>query len=59
MTINKSQGQALKVVGLDLEEPCFSHGQLYVEISRVGNEKNLLILAENGRTRNIVYQEVL
>ena len=59
MTINKAQGQTLKVVGLNLEEPCFSHGQLYVGISRVGDEKGLYILAQNGRTKNIVYKEVL
>ena len=29
MTINKAQGQSLQVCGLDLESPCFSHGQLY------------------------------
>ncbi|XP_067132189.1 uncharacterized protein [Centruroides vittatus] len=28
MTINKAQGQSLQVCGLDLENPCFSHGQL-------------------------------
>lgn len=27
MTINKSQGQSLQVCGLNLETPCFSHGQ--------------------------------
>ena len=59
MTINKAQGQTLKVVGLNLEEPCFSHGQLYVGILRVGDEKGLYILAQNGRTKNIVYKEVL
>src|SRR5260370_5964535 len=31
MTINKSQGQSVNVVGIDLRVPCFSHGQLYVE----------------------------
>ena len=51
MTINKSQGQTLKVVGVDLEDPCFSHGQLYVGISRVGDEKNLYILAENKKPK--------
>lgn len=42
-TINKSQGQTLKVVGLNLEKPCFSYGQLYVACSRVGSPKNLII----------------
>ncbi|ETV63581.1 hypothetical protein H257_19492 [Aphanomyces astaci] len=31
MTINKSQGQSLKVMGSDLETPCFSHGQFAVQ----------------------------
>ncbi|UYV67586.1 hypothetical protein LAZ67_5001306 [Cordylochernes scorpioides] len=26
MSINKAQGQSLKVAGIDLEQPCFSHG---------------------------------
>ena len=30
MTINKSQGQSLRHVGLDLRRPVFSHGQLYI-----------------------------
>ncbi|XP_071036990.1 ATP-dependent DNA helicase PIF6-like [Parasteatoda tepidariorum] len=59
MSINKSQGQSLKVVGLDLQNPCFSHGQLYVGCSRVGDVKNLDLLAPNGKTKNIVYKEVL
>ena len=36
MTIIKSQGQSLDVCGINLEMPCFSHGQLYVACSRVG-----------------------
>uniref|UniRef100_UPI00358EB4DA ATP-dependent DNA helicase PIF1-like n=1 Tax=Myxine glutinosa TaxID=7769 RepID=UPI00358EB4DA len=36
MIINKSQGQSLKVAGVELTSPCFSHGQLYVACSRVG-----------------------
>lgn len=54
-TINKGQGQTLKVAGLDLSKPCFSHGQLYVGCSRVGTPKNLYIYTPNGRTKNIVY----
>jgi ATP-dependent DNA helicase PIF1 len=35
MTINKSQGQTLSQVGIYLKKPVFTHGQLYVVISRV------------------------
>ncbi|XP_074326808.1 uncharacterized protein LOC141664753 [Apium graveolens] len=35
MTINKSQGQSLKTVGLYLPKSVFTHGQYYVAISRV------------------------
>jgi ATP-dependent DNA helicase PIF1 len=33
MTINKAQGQSLKVVGIHLHTPVFSHRQLYVAVS--------------------------
>jgi len=59
MTINKSQGQTLKHCGLYLENECFSHGQFYVGVSRVGSQKNLKIYAPENKTVNIVYQEIL
>lgn len=59
MSINKSQGQSLKVAGVNLETPCFSHGQLYVACSRVGTGKNLYVFAPDGKTRNVVYQTAL
>ena len=59
MTINKSQGQTLKAVGLNLKEAVFSHGQLYVGCSRVGNPNNLVIMSDNKLTKNVVYREVL
>ena len=59
MTINKSQGQTLKIAGIDLTEDCFSHGQLYVACSRVSSSSSLVILAPEGRTTNVVYDEVL
>jgi ATP-dependent DNA helicase PIF1 len=35
MTINKVQGQTLKMVGIFLPKPVFTHGQLYVAMSWV------------------------
>ncbi|XP_061339919.1 uncharacterized protein LOC133286514 [Gastrolobium bilobum] len=64
MSINKSQGQSLSHVGIYLPRPVFTHGQLYVALSRVKRKQGLkiLILDDNScvtnRTFNIVYKEV-
>jgi hypothetical protein len=63
MTINKSQGQSVKHVGLDLRSPVFTHGQFYVGISRVTSVSNIKAIweeeKEEAKTKNIVYSEVL
>ena len=41
MTINKSQGQSFNFVGVDLEDQVFSHGQLYVAVSRCKSAETL------------------
>ncbi|XP_074102059.1 ATP-dependent DNA helicase pif1-like [Cotesia typhae] len=59
MTINKAQGQSLKLAGVDLQSDCFSHGQFYVACSRVSSSENLIIIQPEKRTKNVVYKEVL
>ena len=66
MTVNKSQGQSLSRVGVYSVKDFFSHGQLYVAASRVGNPQHLRILMinEEDHTKrtdmnNVVYKEIL
>lgn len=63
MTINKSQGQSVLHVGLNLVNPVFTHGQLYVAVSRVTSVHNIKMILDKDavgtRTKNIVYPEVI
>jgi ATP-dependent exoDNAse (exonuclease V) alpha subunit len=71
MTINKSQGQSFKKVGISLANPVFAHGQLYVALSRTRIKSGIKIFVKEselqGRilknddrifTPNIVYETV-
>ena len=65
MTINKAQGQSFSRVGLLLDPGVFSHGQLYVALSRVTSPDGIRMCvpatdpARAGRIKNVVYPEVL
>ena len=50
ITINKGQGQSLESVGIFLPSPdaIFSHGQLYVALSRVQNPRGLKVMVSGG-----------
>ena len=47
ITINKGQGQTFLRAGVFLPQPVFSHGQLYVALSRVGDPRNMHVLIEH------------
>jgi ATP-dependent exoDNAse (exonuclease V) alpha subunit len=64
MTMNKSQGQSLKYVGVNVQEEVFSHGQLYVALSRATSGDRVSVLlpettsGRDGHCLNVVYSEV-
>ena len=68
-TINKSQGQSLKKVGVWLRGKVFGHGQLYVACSRVSAPSQLKFAIKRDsetdrdekqlKAKNIVYKEIL
>ena len=61
ITINKSQGQSFNSLGIFIRRSLFSHGQLYVALSRCKNPNNIFIqnLLENSSIiDNIVLKEI-
>jgi hypothetical protein len=62
ISINKAQGQSVKYVGIDLRTPVFSHGQLYVALSRATSRRRVTILLPSrdreNRTLNVVYPQI-
>ena len=61
ITINKSQGQSFNKLGTYFRRPLFSHGQLYVALSRRTNPENLFIENDSNHTdeiENMVWKEI-
>ncbi|GMF37475.1 unnamed protein product [Phytophthora fragariaefolia] len=66
MTINKAQRQTVHNLGLHLASPCFSHGLLYVALSRVTAPSKIKAVIEYPEleesdgvyTANIVYRQI-
>jgi hypothetical protein len=61
MTVNKSQGQTLGVIGADLRVSAFSHGQLNVCFTRATDAFSITALLPEGvdTTLNVNYEEAV
>ena len=66
MSINKSQGQSVNYVGLDLRNSVFTHATtmyMYVAVSQVTSVHNIKVIWDSNIagpvTKNIVYPEVI
>jgi ATP-dependent exoDNAse (exonuclease V) alpha subunit len=67
LTINRSQGQEFDKLVVDLTIPPFTHGHLYVALSRIRKSENIKIYCDNDHilddniaiTDNVVYDEIL
>jgi ATP-dependent DNA helicase PIF1 len=66
MTYNKCQGQTMRKVLLDISNPPFAHGHLYVALSRVTSFRDIKVLCkaeqifENSPViNNITYSDIL
>jgi ATP-dependent DNA helicase PIF1 len=66
MTINKSQGQTFDRLGHLLPQLIFSHGQLYVALSRVRSSTSIKVkvitkeqTSKANKTKNVVFKEIL
>ena len=57
MTVNKAQGQTIPNIGVYLPEPVFSHGQLYVALSRATTRSNIRILAVAAAEKDVNHKK--
>ncbi|AES74043.1 hypothetical protein MTR_3g114250 [Medicago truncatula] len=67
ITINKSQGHTIRNVGIYLPQHVFSHGQLYVVLSRGVSQNSIKVMIHDRKiegedgdfTKNVVFKDIL
>lgn len=61
LSVHKAQGQTLKMCGIVFESDPFTHGQLYVALSRVASWNNLFVHLHSGENniQNVVHRHLL
>lgn len=55
MTMTKSQGQTLGKVGIYLQDVTFSHGKLYVALSRCRRKEHIVVFVKDVENRQVIY----
>jgi ATP-dependent exoDNAse (exonuclease V) alpha subunit len=59
LSVHKAQGQSLHTVGLVFESDPFTHGQLYVALSRVGSWERVFAYHQGDDIRNVVLKHLI
>ncbi len=59
LTVHKAQGQTMACVGLIFESDPFTHGQLYVALSRVSGWDCVYVMSQESDIRNCVMKFLL
>ena len=61
VSVHKSQGQSLDMIGIVAEKDAFAHGQVYVAMSRVGSWNNIAFFSPRGEKfiKNKVAKELI
>jgi hypothetical protein len=59
LSVHKAQGQSLLQLGIVFETDPFTHGQLYVALSRVGGWQHVIAFHQGDNIKNVVHKHLL
>jgi ATP-dependent DNA helicase PIF1 len=59
LSVHKAQGQSLLQLGIVFETDPFTHGQLYVALSRVGGWQHVIAFFQGDNIKNVVLKHLL